>query len=99
MKVKPSYKSIASTAVIAGVFSVFVLVVLVFGIFGRQAHLPLDEPQYLALSNQLGKGDDDQAIQQQLRELDLQLRQRYFRQQVFARRGAHERPLRRPSPR
>ncbi len=89
MKSVVSYKSIVWTAVVTGVFSAIVGVGLVAGYFDRRAEFPLDEPEYLALKQQLELDAASIDSQAQLRELDVELRGRYFWQRTFAFRGAY----------
>ena len=90
MKFAPSYQSIVWTGTVSGVFSAIVCVGLVVNFFGsRQAILPLDEPAYLALKQQLEADAANTELQERLRNFDAQLRGRYFHQQTFARRGAY----------
>jgi outer membrane protein assembly factor BamB len=89
LNITPSYNSIARTATVAAVFSAVVGIVLVVGFLNWRTGLPLDEPQYLALKKQLAASGDRPAVQQQLREVDVQLRQKYFRQQALVGRGAY----------
>ena len=63
-------------------------VLLLASFVRQQTSLPLNEPQYLALKDQLARRDQP-AVREQLRELDQRLRERYFRRQVFVRRGAY----------
>lgn len=88
MKITLDYNSIVCTAMITGVFSAIVAVgILVPHVTGWR-NLPLDEPQFVALTKQLETDAGNQQLQQQIRDLDLSLRDQYFRQQQFVERGA-----------
>lgn len=84
-----NYKSIYWTAVVTGAFSCLVCVLLVISFVRQSTNLPLDTPQYLELKQRLAEDPQNVAVQSQLRQLDVQLRDIYFRQQTFARRGAY----------
>jgi len=76
------------TAVVAGVFSAVVSVLLLVDYSRRQAKDPLDTPQFKALKAELAERPGDEQIKGQIRSLDLQLREEYFRRRRFAGRGA-----------
>ncbi|NIL97027.1 MAG: hypothetical protein GTO62_07795, partial [Planctomycetales bacterium] len=71
-----------------GVFSAIVAGGLVLTFWGTWHGLPLDEPQFLAMKKQMEDDAVAQQVQQQLRDLDVSLRQRYFQRQQFIQRGA-----------
>ncbi len=89
MTLVPGYKSMVWTAIVTGIFSAVVGAGLVFSLATQWRNLPLDEPQYLALKKELETSADNQQRQQQLRDLDVRLRHRYFRQQIFMQRGGY----------
>jgi outer membrane protein assembly factor BamB len=68
------------TAWVAGVFSVLVGVTMIFGRLSIRAEDPLKSPQLKEYKERLGLNPTDEQIKQRIRQLDLQLRQRYFRQ-------------------
>ncbi len=68
------------TAWIAGVFSVLVGLTMIFGRLSIRAEDPLKSPQLKEYKEKLRLNPPDEQIKQRIRNLDLQLRQRYFRQ-------------------
>lgn len=76
------------TAVVSGSFCGLVAVVLlVFHAVRPQAD-PLDHPEFAALQKQAAAEPRNEALKQQVRELDLRLRQEYFRNRQFREWGA-----------
>ena len=65
---------------IAGVFSVLVGLVMLAGHIQTPAVDPLRSPQLGTYKEQLRLNPADEGLKQQIRQLDLQQRQRYFRQ-------------------
>ena len=49
---------------------------------------PLDSPEFFALKEMLAQQPGNEALKEQIRKLDLHLRQEYFRQRAFTRAGA-----------
>lgn len=72
------------TAVIAGLFSAIVGGLLLSDFRGRVEKDPLNSPEYLALKKQLLKERQNEDLKAQVRDLDLALREKYFRQRQFA---------------
>jgi outer membrane protein assembly factor BamB len=68
------------TAWVAGVFSVLVGLTMIFGRLSLRAEDPLKSPQLKEYKEKLRLNPPDEQIKQRIRKLDLQLRQRYFRQ-------------------
>jgi outer membrane protein assembly factor BamB len=68
------------TAWVAGVFSVLVGLTMIFGRLTIRAEDPLKSPQLIEYKEKLRLDPPDEQIKQRIRQLDLQLRQRYFRQ-------------------
>ena len=68
------------TAWIAGVFTLLLGTALIFSHFGGRDRDPWRSPQLLAQKEQLRNTPKDEAVKERIRELDLSLRQRYFRQ-------------------
>ncbi len=87
MKAVCSYNSIVRTAWIAAAFSVLVCGLLLVDFARRTAKLPLDSPRYLQLRGELDTPRKE-AAQEELRQVDAQLRKEYFRQRSYTRRGA-----------
>ena len=75
--------------VIAVVFSVLVSVVMLLGHLNSDAIDPLKSPALNALKEKLRLDPAGEPIKQQLRQLDLQLRSRYFRQLAQSTSGAY----------
>jgi outer membrane protein assembly factor BamB len=65
---------------VAGAFSVLVGATMIFGRLSIRAEDPLKSPQLAELKEKLRLNPADEQIKQRVRQLDLQLRQRYFRQ-------------------
>ena len=68
------------TAWVAGVFSVLVGLTMILGRLSIRAEDPLKSPQLKEYKEKLRLNPTDEQIKQRVRQLDLQLRQRYFRQ-------------------
>jgi len=65
---------------IAGVFSVLIGVTMVFSRLSVRAEDPLKSPKLAELKEKLRLNPADEPTKQRIRQLDLQLRQRYFRE-------------------
>ena len=65
---------------VAGVFSVLVGLTMISGRLSIRAEDPLKSPQLAELKEKLRLNPADEQIKHNVRQLDLQLRQRYFRQ-------------------
>ena len=83
------YPAVMLTAVVAGLFSVLFCALLLVDFAKRSMNDPIDSAQLLAFRNQLRQQPNDAQLQQAARDLDLRLRQQYFRQRDFTRRGAY----------
>lgn len=70
-------------AIVAGVFVAAVSVMLLANYSRRVADDPLNSPNYLALMEQLDKDGSREDVKQQIRELDVRLREAYFSQRRF----------------
>src|ERR1019366_7961991 len=68
------------TAWVAGVFSVLVGLTMILGRLSIRAEDPLKSPQLKEYKEKLRLNPPDEQIKQHIRKLDLELRQRYFRQ-------------------
>ena len=75
-------------AVVAGVLSIVICALLVVDYARRRGKDPLDSEAFLALKAELAAQPQDEALKQQVRELDLKLRTEYFRHRRFAELGA-----------
>ncbi len=67
------------TAWVAGVFSALVGLTMLFGHLSAQADDPLNSPRLKELKEKLRANPADDPAKQNIRQLDLELRQRYFR--------------------
>ena len=65
---------------VAGVFSLLVGLTMIQGRLSIRAEDPLKSPQFREYKEKLRLSPMDEQIKQRVRQLDLQLRQRYFRQ-------------------
>ena len=75
-----TYRNWRMTAWVAGVFSALVGLTMIFGRLSIRAEDPLKSPQLKEYKEQLRLNPPDEQIKKRIRTLDLQLRQRYFRQ-------------------
>lgn len=82
-----AYLLAVRTAWVAGVFSVVVAGMLLAGFTFRQGKDPLDSQKYLAMKANLRASPDDDALKQDIRALDLNLRRDYFRLRRFTELG------------
>lgn len=85
----PGYRLARRVAAVAGVFSVVVSALLLGNYAHRLVKDPLDSDQFRALKAQLAQKPRDQEIKTQIRDLDLELRDAYFRQRRFSEIGAY----------
>ncbi|WP_347244832.1 PQQ-binding-like beta-propeller repeat protein [Thermogutta sp.] len=83
----PGFVAALRVAVVAGVFTLVVTALLVWNYVTHLAKDPLDSPQYLALQKQLAADPQNEQLKEAIRELDLRLRQEYFRARTFNRWG------------
>ncbi len=74
-------------AVVSGAFCALVSTLLVADYAGRRAKDPSEDAQLAALRDELARQPESGALQKRLRDLDLQLRQQYFRRRRFAEMG------------
>ena len=82
-----SRNSLLLTALIAAAFSTIVSLLLIIDAADRLTKIPLDSPEFLQLKEQFADAPNDEALKQQLRDLDLALREEYFREQQFTKTG------------
>ena len=75
------------TVWISGCFALLLGLSMLVGHLGVKAEDPLKSPQLAQLKETLRSAPKDETTKQQIRELDLQLRQRYFRQLSHLRSG------------
>lgn len=83
-----SYRAVLSAAIISGCFSLLVGSLIVIDFVNREADTPVDTPQYVALRQQWIDDPTNVALEEEIRDLDLKLRKKYFRNRDFSRRGA-----------
>ena len=77
------------TSIIAGVFSLAVGLMMLFGHLSSDAIDPLKSPSLKALKEKLRLDPANEPMKQQIRQSDLELRARYFRQLSQAASGAY----------
>jgi len=82
------YLIAARSAIVAAIFSAAVALLLLVDFTRRKADDPLEAPEYLALRARLAESPDREALREQVRMLDLELRHEYFRQRRFTAAGA-----------
>lgn len=83
-----SYRVGVRMAIVAGAFSAIVCAWLLVDYSRRLVKDPLDSPQFRALKAQLVKEPRNEKLKAEIRALDLELRQVYFRQRRLAAAGA-----------
>lgn len=83
----PGFLAALRIALVAAVFTLVVTGLLVWNYVTHLAKDPLDSPQYLALQKQLAADPQNEQLKEAIRELDLELRQEYFRARTFNRWG------------
>lgn len=77
------YRLAMRTAAVAGVLCIVAAALMVWDFKSRQAKDPLESPEYLALKAELAEDPRSEPLKDQIRKLDLQLREQYFRQREF----------------
>ena len=91
MNVSPTdarYLLAVRTAVVAGVFALVVCALLLYDFSRRTLKDPLEDVQLKALKSALAVQPDNQDLRKQIKALDEQLREEYFRQRAFSAAGA-----------
>ncbi len=83
------YRACVGVALVAGVFSLVVCVLLVANYLQIRLSDPLDSEELAALRATLRLEPNDDSIKERIRELDLELREEYFRRREFSRRGVY----------
>lgn len=83
----PGFLAALRTAIVAAIFVFVVVVLLVWNALHQVNKDSLDSPQYAELQKKLSLDPQNEELKQQIRELDLQLRQAYFRSRTFNRWG------------
>lgn len=83
-----NYRLATTTAAIAGVFSIVVCALLFYDYSRRNYINPSENDIYLSFKNTLAKHPDNQDLKTSIRNLDLRLRQDYYRQREFTIKGA-----------
>lgn len=76
------------TALVSGLFSVAVLGLMIFNHIQAQAVNPLDHPLMTRLKEAVAKTPNDEKLKEQIRTLDLDLRQSHYRHVVIGNYGA-----------
>ncbi len=83
-----NYRLVTLTAAIAGVFSLVVCALLLYDYSRRAPGDPLENGVFITLKAVLAKHPDSEERKSQIRTLDIQLREEYFRQRAFTLVGA-----------
>lgn len=83
----PGFVAAFRTAVVAAVFVLVVAGLLGWNYARHLARDPLDSPEYAALQKQLAADPQNEALKAKIRELDVRLREEYFRARLFNRWG------------
>jgi len=83
------YQTAVWTSIIAAVFSIVVSIFLLLNHFQSTWSDPLDSDQLRQLKASLGQRPRDESVKTQIRELDLELRQEYFRRQRLSQKGSY----------
>ncbi len=89
MKVTVRYPAVLATALVAGVFALIVGLLLIVDFVSRGELELFDSPQYVALKQQLAEDGGNAQVIEQIRTLDLQLREAYFQRRQFTRFGVY----------
>ncbi|MHB8957611.1 MAG: outer membrane protein assembly factor BamB family protein [Pirellulaceae bacterium] len=89
MNIPVRYPTLLWTAVVAALFSLIVGLLMTLDFLGRGKYELFDSPQYVALKQQLKERPGDEQLQQAIRELDLHLRDSYFRNRRFLAQGMY----------
>jgi len=76
------------TAAVSGVFTTLACALLLFN-FAYRVPDPLETPEFLALKDKLRAERDSEVLRQEIRDLDLSLREDYFRRRRFATLGTY----------
>lgn len=83
-----AYAIAARTAAVAGVFSLIVCALLLYDYRFRKTADPLEEVPFQDLRSVLAQQPDNEKLREDVRKIDLQWRQAYFRQRAFTAWGA-----------
>jgi len=89
LSAESAYRAAVGTAAVAGVFSLAVLVLLAADFGHRLLKDPLDSEDFKKLKAQLVERPNDDDLKAEIREIDLELRNAYFRQRQFAAAGSY----------
>lgn len=81
------YRLAVPTAIVAGAFALVICAMLTWDYTRRLTKDPLESPQYAELKAELAKDPRNEPLKNQLRVLDLRLRQAYFTQREFTKNG------------
>ena len=86
---RAGHRAAVGTAVVAGAFSLIVCALLVHNDWQRRHADPLNSAELKQLKASLLQDPRSAAIKEEIRALDLRLRQEYFGHRAFSRVGAH----------
>jgi outer membrane protein assembly factor BamB/polyferredoxin len=82
------YRTAVGVAAVAAVFCVVACGLLFLDYRGRQEKTPLDSAQFQSLKARLAEDPKNESLKTEIRQLDLRLRNEYFRQRQFTQLGA-----------
>jgi hypothetical protein len=79
----PGFYAALRTAIVSAVFVLVVIGILLWNAAHSVSKDPLDSPRYAELQKRLTVEPQNEELKEQIRELDLELRQAYFRSRLF----------------
>ena len=88
MNTSSLHRALLLTAWIAGVFCALVCGVMVYGHFAAATNDPWKSPQLLALKDKLAAEPKNEALQKEIRQLDLKFRQKFRHRLALDKTGA-----------
>lgn len=83
------YRAMARTAVVSGAFSLIVCALLVLNYFQGKNSDPLNSERMAELKASLLREPKNDSIKEQIRSLDWELREKYFRHREFSKKGSY----------
>ena len=86
---KAWYQAAVGTVIVAGVFSLIVCVLIVSNFFQIKVSDPLNSKEFAELKAALFREPANDSIKEQIRALDLGLREEYFQRREFSRKGSY----------
>lgn len=83
------YQSSLTLAISAGAFTLIILALLIFNYAQLKSSDPLNSTELTELKDQLFRDPANNSVKEQIRTLDLQLREAYFRHRKFSSLGSY----------